>query len=201
MTTPTTLLTNDVVERARTDSEAFGTLFDHFYSIIFAYCVKRLVVRASAEDVTSEVFLKVVTAFPGFPGSDIEEFRRWIFRIATNEINAFLRQTIRRRELLEAAVELGRINDTLAQETIGVSNSISWERVYAALEILGPRDKSLVSLRFFASLSHAEIGKTLNLRTGTVRVALNRALKKMREHLQTHQDESASAEIKGGTGK
>jgi len=46
---------DDLVKSARTDREAFGELFDYFYPIVFAYCVRRLVVRAVAENIASEV--------------------------------------------------------------------------------------------------------------------------------------------------
>jgi DNA-directed RNA polymerase specialized sigma24 family protein len=44
--------------------------------------------HAGAEDVTSEVFLEVSAHFAGIPGSSAEDFRRWVFRIATDEFNA-----------------------------------------------------------------------------------------------------------------
>jgi DNA-directed RNA polymerase specialized sigma24 family protein len=53
-----------LVLAARTDRTAFGRLFDEFYPLIFAYCMRRLLLRAVAEDVTSEVFLKVAGKRP-----------------------------------------------------------------------------------------------------------------------------------------
>jgi DNA-directed RNA polymerase specialized sigma24 family protein len=55
-----------LVKLARSDRVAFGELFDHFYPLIFAYCMRRLVVRAIAEDVASEVFLKVAEGIRDF---------------------------------------------------------------------------------------------------------------------------------------
>lgn len=73
---------DELVLAAKTDREAFGRLFDQFYSLIFAYCSRRLVLRVVAEDVTSEVFLKVAGSIRDFPGTSAEEFRRWLYRIA-----------------------------------------------------------------------------------------------------------------------
>jgi DNA-directed RNA polymerase specialized sigma24 family protein len=71
--------------------------------------------------VTSEVFLKVAGGIRDFPGTSAEDFRRWLFRIATNAINAHLRQSIRRRELLEAAVQMGTINPAVISGASDVS--------------------------------------------------------------------------------
>lgn len=174
---------DDLVKVARTDRNAFGQLFDHFYPSIFAYCVRRLLVRAVAEDVTSAVFLKVAACIRDFSGTCAEDFRRWLFRIATNEINAHLRQSIRRRELLEAAARLGTINANLTTSVLASDVPVDWEDVCRELGDLSDREQSIISLRFFAGLKHDQIADVLEIKSGTVRVTLNRALNKLRERL------------------
>ena len=174
---------DDLVKLARTDRNAFGQLFDHFYPLIFAYCMRRLVVRACAEDAASEVFLKVALGIREFPGRCVEDFRRWLFRIATNEINAHLRQSIRRRELLEAAAKMGRINASVSGQLLDDTLALDWQEVYEALGSLADREQSIISLRFFGGLKHEQIAEVLELEVGTVRVALSRALERLRLRL------------------
>ena len=175
---------DDLVKTVSTDRNAFGQLFDQFYPPIFAYCTRRLIVRAVAEDVTSEVFLKVAASIRDFSGTTAEDFRRWLFRIATNEINAHLRQTIRRRELLEAAAHMGVVNAAVSTPLTDSNAPVEWSQVYQALSELSDREQSVISLRFFGGLKHDQIADVLNIKTGTIRVALSRALDKLREHLQ-----------------
>ncbi|MBC8356737.1 MAG: RNA polymerase sigma factor [Planctomycetes bacterium] len=175
---------DDLVKAARTDRIAFGELFDHFYSPIFAYCSRRLVVRAVAEDVASEVFLKVAARIREFSGTCVEDFRRWLFRIATNEINAHLRQSIRRRELLEAAAQMGKINSSASAPLLADESPVDWQEVYEALGELTDREQSIISLRFFAGLKHEQIADVLEVKAGTIRVALSRALDKLRDRLR-----------------
>ncbi len=174
---------DELVIAARTDRTAFGRLYDEFYPLIFAYCTRRLVLRAVAEDVTSEVFLRVAGSIGGFSGTSAEDFRRWLFRIATNEINAHLRQSIRRRKLLEAAVQMGTINSAVSAPLLEDDSPLDWHTLYRALGELSEREQSIVSLRFFAGLKHHQISEVLDLKTGTIRVALSRALEKLREAL------------------
>lgn len=188
MTEPSTHDHPDLVEEwvrtAATNRESFGHLFDHFYSLIFAYCSRRLLVRAIAEDVTSEVFLKVAKAIRDTQCVTTEDFRKWLFRITTNEINAHLRKTIRRREILDAAVKMGAVGKEACVKLLSHDVEVDWEQVYRAIGELTQREQSIISLRFFSSLSHDEIAAVLQLKSGTVRVALNRALNKLRERLQ-----------------
>ena len=174
---------DDLVEAARTGREAFGQLFDHFYPPVFAYCSRRLLVRAVAEDVASEIFLKVARRIRDFAGTSAEDFRRWLFRIATNEINAHLRQSIRRRRLLEAAAQMGRINAAVSTPLLADEKPVEWKDVYRALSELTAREQSIISLRFFAGLKHDQIADVLEIQAGTVRVALSRALNKLRDRL------------------
>ncbi len=191
---------DELVEAARTDRIAFGELFDHFYPPIFAYCSRRLVVRAAAEDVASEVFLKVAGRIREFSGTTAEEFRRWLFRIATNEINAHLRQSIRRRELLEAAALMGKINASVSAPLLASDSPVEWQEVYEAIGELNDREQSIISLRFFAGLKHEQIAEVLEVKPGTIRVALSRALDKLRDRLRDHDTawRSASGSPDGG---
>jgi RNA polymerase sigma-70 factor, ECF subfamily len=183
---------DDLVKLARTDRVAFGELFDHFYPPIFAYCMRRLVVRAVAEDVASEVFLKVAQGIRDFPGLCVEDFRRWLFRIATNEINAQLRQSIRRRELLEAAAHMGKINASASGPLLDDASPVDWQDVYEALGSLTDREQSIISLRFFGDLKHEQIAEVLELKVGTVRVALSRALDSLLDQLRKSKGERRS---------
>jgi len=177
-----TALLDDLVLAARTDRKAFGRLFDQFHPAVFAYCLRRLLVRAVAEDVTSEVFLQVAAHIADFTGVCLEDFRRWLFRIATNQINAQLRQSIRRRELLEAAVQMGAVGAAVCTPLLA-DKPARWEEVYQALGEMAQREQSIISLKFFAGLKHEQIAAVLEMKPGAVRVALSRALEKLRERL------------------
>lgn len=180
---------DDLVVRARTDREALGQLYDATYPGVFHYCLRRLFVRAVAEDVTSEVFLSVASEMRRFGGTTEEDFRRWVFRIANNAVNAYLRRRKRRRALLEAAARSGTVGagpaDTSRRTDV---EPLDWPEVYQAILSLAPRDQAIVVLRFFDEMSHDEIATVLDARPATVRVRLSRAIGRLRRRL--HIDEN-----------
>lgn len=96
-------LEDAVVVAARTEREAFGRLFDVCYPEVLRFARRRMIVQAAAEDVTSDVFLQIARGLPTFGGATLEEFRRWMFRIATN---ARSRQSLQRRKLLGLSPEV-----------------------------------------------------------------------------------------------
>ena len=192
--------TDDVVKAARTSRIALGQLFDDCYPMVFAYCSRRLLVRATAEDVTSEVFLKVSSHLYDFSGETGEEFRAWMFRIATNEINAVLRRTIRQRELLEAAAHMGHVSSTVSTSLLASESPVEWQQVVQAISELSEREQSIIALRFFCELPHDQVAAVLKIEPGTCRVALTRALDKLRDRLRRSDDSirSTSNTKRGG---
>ena len=175
---------DELVLQAQNSQSAFGQLFDHFYPIIFAYCVRRLLLRAVAEDIASEVFVKVAGRIRSSEFSSVEHFRRWLFRIATNEINSHLRKTQRRDEILQEAVRMGSIKSPI--DFVDSHDKVDWSDVYSALSKLSDREQAIISLRYFANLAHDQIAEILDIQTGTVRVSLSRALGKLRDRLQSN---------------
>ena len=81
----------ELIEEARTNYNAFSLLYRRHYDAVFKYCFHRLFDRHLAEDITSQVFLRVVEKFNTFKGSE-KQFRGWLFVIATNFINEHLRK-------------------------------------------------------------------------------------------------------------
>jgi len=61
-----------LVERAKSDAEAFGVLYDRYVDHIYRFAYARLGNVAGAEDVTAEVFVKALRDKPvPRPGSSV----------------------------------------------------------------------------------------------------------------------------------
>jgi len=166
-----------LIARARDDSTAFVQLYRSHYDAVFRYCVHRLFERAKAEDVTSEVFLKVVENIHGFKGNE-HQFRNWLYRIATNAVNNHLRKTARRNRLLKVARE--QVNSQVADCKESAEKLTLLREVVFSLR---PRYQTIITLRFFENLKLTEIAEVLGSSPGTVRSQLTRALAKLRKVL------------------
>ena len=53
-------------------------------------------------------------------------------------------------------------------------------QLLAAVAALAPRQRAIVVLRFYGDCSHAEIGRALGCRTGTVRATVHPAMRRLR---------------------
>ena len=169
-----------LVTRARTEREALGLLYDRHFPAMYRYCLHRLFVKDVAEDITSRVFLKVVQAIERFRGSTEGEFRTWLYRIATNEINLYLRRKKQREALLKTVIT----RTELYGGFLDVSGDRLRPRIHIAIQRLKLRDQAIVVMRYFDDLNIGQICEILGYKRGTIRVALVRALRRLREDLR-----------------
>ena len=178
-------LKKSLVEKARTDSAAFAYLFRLHYDEIFRYCARRLFDRAAAEDVTSAVFLKMVGNFSRFRGS-LRAFRGWLYKIATNEVNSYLRKSFRHQKMLSDAAQISSAGGNNA----GDENTRKLAMLKAALFSLKPKYQAVIALRFFQEMNPSEIAEALGRDAGTVRSQLSRGLKMLRQALEARERKS-----------
>ena len=172
-----------LIAQARTNYNAFALLYRRHYDAIFRYCVHRLFDRHLAEDVTSQVFLKVVEKFNTFQGGE-RQFRSWLYKIATNFVNEHLRKFARQKAALEVFREQSKIKNGSFEDS-----AVKLAILKQAMLTLRPRYQTIITLRFFENLKLTEIAEVLASNPGTVRSQLARALAKLRKSLSA--DEAA----------
>ena len=173
---------DELVVLAKSQAGALGQLYELYYERIFRFCVHRLFNRATAEDVTSTVFLTVAKMMRGFKGRTEQDFRAWIYTIAANQANAYIRKTSRRKRLMENVVAHRRASEQDASE--GEWSSLDWPTLYAAIQQLKPEHQTLLTLRYFENMDYDEIGRVVATRPATVRVILHRVLHRLGDELR-----------------
>jgi RNA polymerase sigma factor (sigma-70 family) len=153
----------------------FIEAYEAHWAKIFRYCLFRTNSRPEAEDLTAEVFRKLLESRkqpePGF-------LLPWLYRVARNLcVNHRSRQS--RRELL--ARILGRSIEPPPSQ--GVS---PWRDpdLLAAVRRLKPREQHIVFLRVIEDLSFAEVAETLEMSEGAAKVAFHRSMRVLRRLLE-----------------
>ena len=171
---------DELVVRARADGSALGKLYELYYGRIFRFCVHRLFCRATAEDVTSMVFLEAARKIRDFAGSTEADFSRWIYAIAMNKANSYFRKTSRRKKIME---KIATVRGADCEEE-GKDCVYDWAEVYSAVMKLSSKEQTIITLRFFEKLGFDVIAQILDSKPSAVRVALHRSLKKLRKELE-----------------
>ena len=164
-----------LVVRAITDPSAFASLYSRYVDAIYRYCYRSLGSRETAEDATSVVFTKALTALPAFRPMG-STFRAWLFAIAHNVI---VDEHRKRRPPSEALGERLDLMDPAPTPEAAVLENEAGQAVRAMLARLSPDQASVVELRL-AGLSGQEVAQTLGRSPNTVKVAQYRAYARLR---------------------
>lgn len=163
----------ELIERAQHgDQEAVSALYEHYARSIFQYISYRVETDAEAEDLTAEVFLRMVRGLPdyNYTGAPLGA---WLFRIAANQISDHHRQRAKMPSIQLAETHRSDAADPLA-EAVKAEESA---RLRAALQTLSEDYQNVLVLRFMQELPHAEVATVMDRSEAAVRVLQHRALK------------------------
>lgn len=172
-----------LVVAARADRQAFTAIYLRFADRLYRYALARSGSPALAEDVVSETMLAALEGLGRF------DARRgtlggWLFGIAHKRLADRAR---RQGRWLRAA---DRLRGQQGAEEAGADDV--WDAaqrgeaaqvVTQLLATLNERDRQIVLLHYSAELNSVEIGEALQMRPGTVRQRLSRALHAMQQQL------------------
>ena len=172
-----------LIKRACSDRAAFALLYRMHYERVFRYCCRRLFNRHTAEDVTSTVFFRVMSKISTFEGNS-DGFRNWLYRIATNAVNDYLKTAKRRADTIRNAAQQHGRGHAFATES---DKELQKKNLAIKQAILGlkPKYQTVITLRFFEKMKLIEIAEILGQNPATIRTQLARALSKLRKELRT----------------
>ncbi|MGD8319366.1 MAG: sigma-70 family RNA polymerase sigma factor [Gemmatimonadota bacterium] len=157
----------------------FEAWFHEHQSAVYRYVRFRVATRETAEDVTSEVFMKALRSLHRYDANRASP-RTWLLRIARNAITDHLRALKRRGSL---HVSLDRIPDLVADVPSQEERVVREERIQRLLngsQTLRKADQEILSLRYGAGLDNGEIAEHLGISNNAVAVRLHRALKRLK---------------------
>lgn len=170
-----------LVAAAQQDPQAFRLVFQRFHPRVFAYVASRTGNTDDAEDITAEVFLRVVEGLAKFQDRGAGSFAGWVFRIAYHEV---IRHAERRGR--SEVVPLDALPDLPSDDLTPEDTAQQSDRarvVRAALASLTPRQQEMVTLRYYGGLRNKEIADVLHLDERTIAATLSRALEQLRAQL------------------
>ena len=173
-----------VIERARgQDSEALGEIYRRYVQRVFGLCRYMLDSRESAEDATSEVFLKLQRSIESYDGSI--PFPKWLLRVAGNQCIDALRRRQRGRRVI--VVEEGAaVIEATSSEPSPLGAVISTEErthVRETIARLPENYRVPLILRYYSELSYDEIAQKLDLERNYVAALIFRAKQELRRRL------------------
>lgn len=128
-----------------------------------------------AEELCQEAFIRYYARIDQFP--DADQAKYWLIRVSKNlALNAAKRSSRERRAYERVGHEPRRVQKEGEQLVLRAE---SQQRVQQALEQLPEKLKTVLILKEYGGLSYREIGKSLGISEGNVKVRVFRARERL----------------------
>ena len=156
------------------DNTAFEYLFNRYRDAIYRLFVQRLGGVNDADDLLQETFIKVYINIHRY-NSDYT-FGQWVYTIARNTFIDFMR---RRQDDISIDERFTVPESNVPTPEERVINIQQRNQLEHYLEMLPPRYRQLIRLRFFDEYSYEEIADKLGRPLGTIKTQIHRAREQM----------------------
>lgn len=159
---------DQLVRLAQQDATQFAPLYDRYFERVYRYCLRRVSDAQLAEDLCSEIFIKVMDNLHRYQDG---VFAAWLFRIAHNTVVSHYRQ--QREHIALDKVILPDEHNSIAQMTDSLF-------VQEILQSVSDEEAELLALRLDAEMSAQEIGAVIGKSANAVRVQIHRVFTRLR---------------------
>jgi len=170
----------ELIQRAQSgDAAACAALYDAHYDAVYRYCYYRLGDVVLAQDLSSEVFVRMVEKLRTFQPRG-RPLLAWLYTIARNLIADRHRRQGQATHLpLDEALTVGHADPTRDVERRLVSDCLA-----LALQYLTEDQRRVILLKFLENYSNAQVARLLKKPEGAVKSLQHRALAALRRALE-----------------
>jgi RNA polymerase sigma-70 factor (ECF subfamily) len=156
------------------EGPAFAAWYETTFPALWAYVVKSVGDRTTADDIAQEAFVRLLQTDTS--GLNASQAKAYLYRIATNLMHDHWRRSGREVRDDEAAL-------AVADGTQGDGAAIRLD-VAEAFDQLGPKERMLLWLAYVEGYGHRDIAGMMELREKSVRVLLFRARHRLADLLR-----------------
>lgn len=153
--------------------EMLSFLFDRYHLRIYNFFFKMNRDKMVSEDLTQEVFLKIIRYKASYKSGN---FAAWIYTIARNIFASHYQKTKKERANVIDDDRLSS-NEILVTE----SNQEELDYLQKALLQLSNSDRELIVMHRFQEIKYEQIAEIIGSTENAVKVKVHRALKKLKD--------------------
>ncbi|RHW39404.1 sigma-70 family RNA polymerase sigma factor [Lysinibacillus yapensis] len=166
----------------------FHRLYDSYHQDVFQFLIYLVKNRSIAEDLSHEVYVRVLKSYERFQGRSSE--KTWLFAIAKNvAIDFFRKNAVRSSHAFDAFNwETEQLVSPAKSPELLLGVQDEMRQLLEALEKCTGDQKMVIIMRYFQELSIAETAEILNWTEAKVKTTQHRAIKQLRELLATQTD-------------
>lgn len=156
---------------------SFERLVGRYQDLVYTLCYRIVGNSSDAEELTQEVFTKVFLNLKDF--EERAKFSSWVYRIAHNHCLNFIGRRKREKEVMGEYTEENKRYSNLSE-----SSDLS-ERLQDALSKISVDQRSILIMKYVIGMDIRDIGESLELTAGAVKMRLKRSRDEFKRYYQT----------------
>ncbi|HSB00810.1 MAG TPA: sigma-70 family RNA polymerase sigma factor [Anaerolineales bacterium] len=169
-----------VLQAQAGNSEAFGQLYDAYMERIYRFVYFRVEDQQTAEDITSQVFLKAWSNLDRF-SFNRTPYLAWLYTIAHNAVIDHYRT-----RKVSAALDDVQLSQQDHAEVVEneIDLTAEMKTIKEAMQTLTDEQQKVLTLKFIEGMSNTEIARHLGKREGAIRALQMRGLQALAKQLE-----------------
>lgn len=175
----------EIIKRCQNgDKAAFDELIRTFYPYVTKYLLKLTHDETLTEDLTQEVFLKVIRSIENYKISGKAAFATYIITFAKNAFIDYIRRNkVIFSELSEAEAQSG---DNIENKVLA---NMQYDEILKYIDDLPPNQANVIRLKYIDEYTLKEIEDITGVPVKTVKSRIHEGTKKLRTFLRLSREE------------
>lgn len=162
----------------------FNYFYQKYHRDLFNFLSYMVKDKVQAEDLTQEVYIRVLKSYGKFEGRSSE--KTWLFSIARNvAIDFFRKQKCRREQFTDPFLaSFHNLQDGRQLPEEIAMGKLEMQEIYICLERCTIEQRMVIIYRYFQCLSIAETADILGWSESKVKTVQHRTIKKLTKEMQ-----------------
>ena len=162
--------------------EAFRLILDAYQERVYWHIRRMLQNHEDSNDVAQETWVKFWRSLSSFRGESKVYY--YIYRIATNEVLAFLRKKKKQNFISLSWSQLSYEDRFRADEYFDGDEAMI--KFKSAIASLPPKQQLVFNMKYYDQIKYADMAEILNTSVGALKASYHLAVKKIEKKLKEH---------------
>jgi RNA polymerase sigma factor (sigma-70 family) len=159
------------------DLQQASVLFDRYHKRIFNFLARMTMDRAAAEDLTQNVFLRLIKYKNSYREGN--KFQSWIYQMARNVFSDHYQAHKNRKSDF---IDVEKMSDRMADKEESAEMEEREKILHRSLALLSDEQRELLVLTRFQQMKYEDVAVIMETTVANIKVKVHRAIAKLREH-------------------